>query len=177
MPDLAPKHRLLLLAYIKETEPVPYALLVTLILSGLSMDYFQYQEALSGALDAGLITTIALSELDADKKPQVGYELTKNGEQVLASLEAQLNPKELQWLKENAPHYRAAYEADDLTSAHYRRIEEGYMVSLGQTKGGGFRAQYTFFVETEEEAKKAVARFRNRADGLNDYLKTTLLTD
>lgn len=175
--DLPAKNRLLLLAYIAETEPVPFGLLVTLVLSGLSMDYFAFQEALNSTQASKLVSTIELSETDVSGKRRIAYILSDEGKQVLASLENQLKPSELEWLKENAGPYRQAYDANDLSGAYYREADHGYIVSIGQAKKGHFTAHYTFFVETEDDAKKAVVRFKKHADGLNDYLKDTLLSD
>ena len=175
--DFAAKNRLLILAYISETEPVTFGLLVTLVLSGLSMDYFAFHEALNGVLESELVISKTLDETDASGKPRIGYLLSEKGKQVWLSLQDQLKPSELEWLKENAPHYRAQYEETDLSGTYYRQTDDGYIVSLGQTKSKIFKAHYTFLVETEKEAKKAVERFRVHADGVNRYLKETLLSD
>ena len=139
--DLPAKNRLLLLAYIAETEPVPFGLLVTLVLSGLSMDYFAFQEALNSTQASKLVSTIELSETDVSGKERIAYILSDEGKQVLASLENQLKPSELEWLKET-PAYRQAYDANDLSGAYYRgrsRLHRQYRPG----EKGAFTAHYT----------------------------------
>lgn len=177
MNDLEMKRRLLVLAYIERTEPVPYALLVTLILSGLSMDYFEFHEALSSIVDAGLARVDLDESPDASGKPRSRYLLSDQGRTVLNQLRHQIAPPAQRWLDDNALHYVRDYYENDLFGASYRAVDGGFMVSLGQTKDGKFLANYTFLVECESDAKKAIDRFKNAADGLHTYLRTSLIDD
>lgn len=177
MNDLETKRRLLVLAYIERTEPVPYALLVTLILSGLSMDYFEFHEALTGVLDAGLAQIDHDEAPDASGKPRSRYLLSDQGRTVLAQLRHQIAPTAQRWLDDNALHYVHDYYDSDLYGASYRPVDGGFIVSLGRTSSGEFQANYTFFVEQETDAKKAIDRFKNAAAGLDGHLRATLVDD
>ena len=176
MNDFEGKNRLLLIAYIGETEPVPYALLVTLILSSLSMDYFAFQDALEGVLEAGLVTTDGESGSDAHGQPRITYRLSESGRQVLDSLGSQLSQAERNWLRQHAPDYIRQFYENSLAGAAYRMVEDGFMVSLGQAKDGS-SVQVVFSVPDEASAKKAVSRFRHRADGISKYIRRVLLED